>query len=823
MGVAGNTSARVTSRGWTAQALILLLLPSLWALLTLVQGSRAVRAGTLEPITVWGVVTAETQLDHRSPVSVVLYSEHGAEARPRARIEAQSGTRFSFTGLGPGIHHIAASSGDLFASATFTITGRGKAGPFVLALERGHVLAGRITGTGGSTLEADVVIRHEPVQGDPTSQSAWFPPVAVRTGPDGRFAIPGLPATTCRVEIAAQEHASAVRPRTEVPGANVEVRLIGLAVWRIKVAKHGIDDDLVALPGAEVRVFSPGVGIAREALTGPEGTVVFDGLLPGDYFVDGRMAQMLTYKPLHKRILEGEDTELVLVVKPGLAIEGVVRDSATSLPVEGACIVVSSRTENPSLACSSSDVKGRFRVPALAPGSYALVIQAAGYLRERLPPVKIGWGGTQPLVDVLMDRSLRIAGTVTDSSGRPVEGARIFADEQKKLSTSLLEGFLDLNLPLLVPKDPGVLAIGELGVTLGPVPPIPIEPLEPRAGPGQAEPLPAGCACLEEQPGSMGSAGLSGPDGTFVLEEIAPGEISLLVVHPGFATLRSEPLALTAAQAPEPVLLVLDPGGTLGGSVLDGDGVPVTGALVWIEGSSTFLAQPIVVGPAGTWRADHVVGEVKVNATCPGYFAASRTVTLASGTSSLNIDLVLEPEGERVQARVLDPWAFPVQEALVMVTTGSGKDAITRSVRSDTDGVISFPALPGPVWVIVASHPSWRTLRTVLDPWEPWDEPVLSMGFAAGVSGTVRDGWSHLPMEKFTVTVLRDGDPVARRTFFGGGFTFMDLPPGDCILRFEAPIYETLAKEVSLPRGSGPTDVTLPDLELWMDPVDPGA
>jgi hypothetical protein len=312
-------------------------------------------------------------------------------------------------------------------------------------------------------------------------------------------------------------------------------------------------------------------------------------------------------------------------------------------------------------------------------------------------------------------------------------------------------------------------------------------------------------------------------DGSFLVDGIAPGEVSLVVVHPAHATLRSPPLLLEAGLEPEPVSLVLATGGTLGGRVLDPEGVPVDGAHVWIEGPSTFLTQPIVVGPDGTYRADHVAGEVKVSASSTGYFSASRTVTMAEGTSSLEVNLVLEPEGERVQARVLGPWSYPVEAALVTVSSGSGADAVVRSVRSDADGMVSFPALPGPEWAIVVAHESYRTLRAVHDPWGPYDEPSLVLGFAAGVSGTVMDGWSHAPMDAFTMTVLKDGLKVARARFTGGHFQLTDLPAGPCVLRLEAEIYEVLTTGVTLPKGSGPLDVTLPGLELWMDPLDPGA
>jgi hypothetical protein len=461
-------------------------------------------------------------------------------------------------------------------------------------------------------------------------------------------------------------------------------------------------------------------------------------------------------------------------------------------------------------------------VGGLAPGGYAVVVQSPGYLRRRLPVLDLDPGRPpEPLV-VTLERSMRVTGRIVDSGGVPVGGARVLVDDAQRLSSTLFESFLDLNLPSLVAAGPGILGVGELGVTLGPVPPIPIE-ARPPSGPGPLEALAApGDHGREEQAASVTGA-TSGSDGSFLVDGIAPGEVRLVVVHPSYATLRSDPLLVPATDGLDGVELVLEPGGTIGGTVLDSAGRPVPSALVWMEGASALLAHPVPVGPDGSYRADHVHGDIRISVTCPGYFPASRLVTLASGESSLAVDIVLVPEGERVTARVLDPWAFPVEGALVVVSAARDGESVSRSARSDADGVVSFPSLPGSSWTVVASHPVLRTLRTVMDAWEPPEEPTIEMGFAAGLGGTVIDGWSHLPVEGFTVTVLADGQRVARRACTGGSFAITDLPPGDCTVRVEAEGYATLERDVTLPRGSGPGEVTLPDLVFWIDPLDPGA
>ncbi|MBW2260334.1 MAG: carboxypeptidase regulatory-like domain-containing protein [Deltaproteobacteria bacterium] len=807
--------------------LVPVLVTGLWVVLALTSSDRRkdqdAPAGHIE---IWGWVEAANGVQAREPVELALYSEQGGEGRLRARTQILPGTVFRFPGLEPGIHHILASSAGLAATTTTTVRGRGRAGPYIIALERSSGLAGRVTSRTGARPGARVRLLPEPAAGDPTKQSPWRPPLEMTADGSGRFAASGLAPGAYRVEVASEGHAGTTMSRVQVPGPELEIRLVELGRLLVRVVQKVDEVNGFTVAGAQVRLNGGRSGTVHEGITTRGGIAVFERLVPGTYSIDAVKGQLLAYRQVDVTVAEGEEARATIDIKPGLALEGMIQDGSTMAPVDGACVVVSSRSDTPRLSCSTSDVKGRFRVAGLTPGTYAVVVQAAGFLRRRLPLIRIG-AETAAAAQVTLERSMRITGTVTDSSGLPVSGARVFVDEASKLSSSLFEGFLDIHLPALVPEGPGILAVGELGVTLGPVPPIPIDELPTgltgTPGSGQQAMLPQGCGCLEELGGGQGRGGRTGPDGSFLVDGIAPGEVSLVVVHPAHATLRSQPITLEAGEEPPPVNLVLATGSTLGGRVLDPEGVPVDGALVWIEGPSTFLAQPIVVGPDGTYRAEHVAGEVKVSASSPGTFSASRIVTMAEGTSSLEVNLVLEPEGERVPARVLGPWSYPVESALVTVTSGSGPTAMVRAVRSDADGMVSFPALPGPEWVIKVSHDSYRTLRSVHDPWGPYDEPALMLGFAAGVSGTVMNGWSHTPMEEFTVTVIKDGLKVMRASFKGGGFTLTDLPPGPCILRLEAEIFEVLTTEVTLPEGTGPADVTLPGLELWMEPLDPGA
>lgn len=778
------------------------------------------------PLTLKGQVLGSCDDPRRPQHTTVTLFEHSEGSVPvTASVTTDPCGRFVFEGVRPGIVHLSAHRCGNTTVVTHTVLGAGVLGPFLLTPQRGLDFAMRVTDTAGEGIEASIVVKPDPAPGDPVVGTSWFPSFSMNTDADG-WAVWSHPT---RGSIQLTVRAEGFLPRSvggpEPSEGPILVELLRESSLTVQVLEPAPGDQPVASAGARVRLHEPVTGVWLEGTTGPEGTVRFAALTPGSYLADASKNSLLTYRPVKSTLGEGSRESIQLMLKSGLSLQGVLFDGATSEPLEGGCVVASSRSETGKLACGVSDDKGRFRIPGLSPGRYTLVAQAAGYHRQRVASVKVSQGGGQEPVEMVLERSVTLSGKVRDEDGNPVAGARVMADEQQKLSSSLPMEFMRLNLPKLRPQGAMVLPVGELGVTLGPVPPLPImdpvtfETPDPLVS---SVTLPPGCDCLERAAATEEPDGISGPDGSFTLTGVASGEILLVVVHPEFATYRGAPLNVPSSGDVPALEIILNPGGTIGGRVLDPSGSPLSGATIWVEGDCAAMIAPVETDETGTYLVSHVCGQLLVRASLSGYFPASRSVTLDAGTSSLGVDLILEPEGQMVSARVVNPWDFPVPEALVTVTAGKGAHAVSRSVRTDRDGMAQFPALPGTPWRVVVAHDQYRTLHTALEAWKSPQEPNLKMGFAAGVSGTVKDSWSYMPVPDLEVTVEKQGQRVSLHRFDTGAFEITDLPAGPCTLIFEADGYESLLEQVNLPQASGPTEVTLPDILLWMDPLQPG-
>jgi hypothetical protein len=777
------------------------------------------------PLTLYGRVELGCGGGAGGAAAVVsLYEDAISPTAPTVRLTTDGKGRFAISGVREGLVHLVARGCGALFSRTHAVRGRGALGPFVLRPDGERRLAVHVTDSAGDPLAARLVVSPEPLPGDP-GRSTWFPALELEADEQGWMIVSGLPAGPYAVSVRRAGHLPAELQRVEPGLEPIRVSLVGTSTIVATTGERGQDGDAGVLEGVSVRLYGPDNGISINAETGRDGTVRFDDLPPGRYLLDAVHGRLLTYSPVELDIGESETVEATLLLSPGLALEGVAVDTVTREAVEGACVVTSSRSESGRLACTSTDAKGRFRLVGLAPGRYTVVVQAAGYHRERVPSARVHEDAAAETLTVTLERSSKISGRVTDEQGRPVAGARTLADEQDRLTGGLAAELARLSLPVLVFEEPGVIPVGELGVTLGPVPALPLRPAEVPPGlvvdGGGPETLPAGCECLHQLAAAASADGVSDEDGWFVLGGMSPGETALLTLHPDYAPLRTEAVRVPAGGRLEPLSLVLGEGGVLGGEIHDTAGNPLEGAMVWVDGPSAAPLEPVAAGEDGGYRFDHVAGELTVTATCEGYFSASRTVTLEPGASSLAVDLELEPEGRIVTARVLGPWEYPVEDAAVTVASGSGAHALSRTVESDSDGVVAFASLPGPLWRIVVRHSAYRTLLTVRPPWEAGEEPELVLDFAGGVSGTVFDDWSYLPVEELSITVEREGERISRHTFDDGRFEIVDLPAGEVELVVEAPGYGSIVESVVLPRAGGPSEVTLPGLELWLSPLEP--
>jgi hypothetical protein len=340
------------------------------------------------------------------------------------------------------------------------------------------------------------------------------------------------------------------------------------------------------------------------------------------------------------------ESELLVTLHAGGAVEGVVMDLSKSAPVTSFEITGNQRIDvdtgapgrmNPFAGGQQvEDPRGKFRVESVAAGKRSLTFRAHGYLPTTVEDLEVLEGQTLRGVIVEMTPGGLVRGRVLSQTGAPVAGAQVFANAGTQF-------------------DPQTMRRNR-----------PRGPLAARAGDpniGRPEALPAGMSGMLAQMGMLGDrAVLSGADGSFELGGLELGSVTMYASHRDYVLGKSATFELTTEAQPAPVEIVLSAGSGIFGQATDRFGRPVPGAIVLAlspanlagEGSST--GGGIYQGNTdaeGRYSIEHV--------SAGGYFVVltrgDQALNPASFLGSLNFDLLTVPANERVQFDLVDSSA----------------------------------------------------------------------------------------------------------------------------------------------------------------------
>jgi len=108
-------------------------------------------------------------------------------------------------------------------------------------------------------------------------------------------------------------------------------------------------------------------------------------------------------------------------------VDGIVRNSATGLPVDHAIVRIVQRSEDAAAYVGATNVEGAFHFENVQPGDYSVVVERAGFAVEDTDPLHLVAG--QKLRDVTISAAplAVVTGRVVDSDGEPVPGAHVGA------------------------------------------------------------------------------------------------------------------------------------------------------------------------------------------------------------------------------------------------------------------------------------------------------------------------------------------------------------------------------------------------------------
>lgn len=411
----------------------------------------------------------------------------------------------------------------------------------------------------------------------------------------------------------------------------------------------------------------------------------------------------------------------------------------------------------------TADPGGRFRVDGVSAAAVDVELRAPGFVTLLLRDLRPAAGKrVKDLGTVVLERSARITGRVTDREGRPLAEVAVHVVRDV--------------------RDP-----------------------QPR---------------LEDRLRRRRSAAISGADGRFVLRGLPASEpFTLFLARPGNA---SRWLIGVDPRRHREISAVLEPAATVAGSVRDGDGEPVPEVVLRLERRLTLPgtegryklpidAPPLVAETDADGRfelAEVPVGEALLHVETEAWAPVEPLELVIPADGRHDLEVVLE-RGAEIVGRTRTEDGEPI--AGVRILTGR------KSTRSDERGEYRLQGISTGAVEVHARHPDYRPLSEDLEVGE--DGNRLDFLFPRGqrVSGrTVTRG--HRGIAGATVVLFTVDDPAPRsyrtRSELDGSFRFEPVASGAYRLAAAADGHAAVEREEEVLVEDGPVE----DLDLELLP-----
>jgi protocatechuate 3,4-dioxygenase beta subunit len=520
-------------------------------------------------------------------------------------------------------------------------------------------------------------------------------------------------------------------------------------------------------------------GGTRTTRSGPDGAFRFADVEEGVHALRatrGELAAYLSAVEVHEDD-DGGAPLYTVELQSAVAIAGRLEDK-NGKPIAGGEIELAEPADAPLPRHARSAADGSFRFEAVLAGAYRLSARAEGFFPSE--PRGVEARAKAPLVELRLERGAVVEGRVVDEKGNPVAGASLEVSGEGAdgapyaLSADAFAGAATDGATRLEP-------MGELGRLRGPVP-------YPPSLPRKRGPQPRELA--------------SDPRGHFSLAGLPAGKLVVAARHPDFARGASAPVEARPGATAQ-VEIRLERGVTVHGRVVDDRGDPLTGAEVNAAGRTVAISDR-----HGEFVLDHVAARLRLEARAAGYLPAAHDLDPAD---PLPLELRLERAAGRLAGRVLDERGNPLAGARVDILA-----AVTPPHTLVTDGGGRFRADalgPGPYRVKVA-HGDFAERH--FDGIEPNDDALFELSPGGGLAGELRDAREGGVPRGARLELLIAGDKRAI-ALKGGRFEALALPAGRVQLTASAPGYVRWSRELELPPGERPRELTLRDVEVELE------
>jgi hypothetical protein len=559
-------------------------------------------------------------------------------------------------------------------------------------------------------------------------------PREIHADSEGKFRLTSLPNQVLGLEVSAVGHDGVehvVRPEDGGPLSLVLPRQGELLVELREQPGQPVE-------GAQVLLSGTGLWPAAECVADTLGQCLFRGLPGGQYQARARREGRVALPSPNTLVTPGQRARVELTLQPGASLNGKLVDADSGQALAGARVMLLDLTPGLPALETASDADGGFSFVGLWPGSVRIEGFSAGYAPEgfdtRLPvtgPLKISLHG-----------SATLAGSVVGEQGAPLAGVLLSVSSREGLPVSASSARANAGSVGDAP--------GELGVTQGPVPRIPL---------------------LPEQTFALGTlAAQSDARGEFRIEGLKPGNVVLRASRPGFFAETVALDGLASHSTRSDLRIVLREGGVVEGRLVDARGRGVGGVYV-----AALLGEQVeqsgITDEQGEFKLRDLLGDVIIQVQPEGREGLSCKLTVRARAVA-RCDLSIASELFTLPVRVLDDYGFGLEGALVSARSVAGKRSFSQVTRDD--GRVVLRELPEPPYLLGVELGGYLSLAD--EAVERAEQEVrVTLRKAASLSGQVVDTLGHPVPGAFVST--EEGD-LTTETDELGNFALAQLAPG---------------------------------------------
>lgn len=696
----------------------------------------------------------------------------------------------------------------------------------------GVSLSGTIVDGAGRAVAGAHVVAESETGSRPRAFAAPFA-ISSPTAADGRFALDGLAPGRYRLRVTGPEVLTAELRYVQAPADDARI----VVSRRISIAGT-VTDGGRTVSTATVAVLGDAIGGVLEVKADAKGAFAVHNLPEGHFQIYAWRAELAARAVRVSRFGAGPFAPLELRLEAAAIVVGTVvdRDEGT-----GVAAAVELRPESgdapPRYARSGSN--GVFRIEGVPSGRWIADAFAPGYVS--FGGVEIDAGKARP--ELALQRGAAIEGRVLNGNGKPIAGAtvRAFADGANQaeysadVDLSRLRRFSGRTIAVIGDRfaatgDAQLIARGELGIMVGPIPPLPPlgAPIAPaavvvdssvptRALVGDPAPLPT-------DP-DRASVWITGDDGKYRIRGVPAGTVAVIASAPGLAETRSRRLTIgQAGEVVQKVDIVLSRGIFVVGKVTDQYGKPVIGAELSAR-PDIGAATSAFAGDDGRYRLGPLAGEIELRATAYGHAEVRRSVDIdarpSGGVADLGArgaagtwteDFVLEVADAMLAGIVVDVAGVPIGSAQLDVVGGQWQQ---RRATSSANGAFSIDKLPrGPLRVRIR-HPDFPSAELDAIATTTHAPVRLTLASGARVEGAVVDGWSGKPLAGLTLNAAGPGGATAEAsTDKAGRWRLGPLRSGQWKIAVKQPGYLSVSHVVDVPATSRPGAMVIRDVRI---------